>query len=307
MKKFLSIILLFIVVITAFQNCATTNNTSIYQAIPNEDINNNILAAYGQKIYTRESCNQCHTQHLKKQTNQLISLDGLGGKYSNNWLFHYLDQPRMVIYNAKMPAYSKLTKTQLNKTVVSKIAKENHLETNPDKLWENLMEEANTIHKTLDTPEAIKNTEILALIAYLNQIPISNYFKKIIRIEQKQLDKEVSVWDKVSFDKNSILLKTANNEASIELGKRLFSNNCIVCHRQNGAGGIGPNLTDNYWLHGGSKLDIAKTITFGVAGKGMISWKSMLNPDEIGQLTAYVYSLKGTNPENPKEPQGIKE
>ncbi len=305
MKKVLSILILFIIIITAFQNCAIKNNTSIYQAIPNTD--NTILAAYGQKIYTRESCSQCHTQHIKNQTNQLISLDGLGGKYSNNWLFHYLDQPKMVMYDAKMPAYSKLAKKQLNKKTVSKIAEENNLATNPDKLWDTLIDQANVIYNTLKISEPIENTETLALIAYLRQIPTSNYYKKIISIEQKAFDKETSVWDKVSFDKNSTLLKVANNEDSIELGKKLFTINCIACHRQNGAGGIGPNLTDDYWLHGGSKLEIAKTISFGVAGKGMISWKSLFNPEQVGQLTAYVYSLKGTNPENAKQPQGVKE
>jgi cytochrome c oxidase cbb3-type subunit 3 len=95
------------------------------------------------------------------------------------------------------------------------------------------------------------------------------------------------------------------NAAAIAAGKETFATNCVPCHGQQGQGIIGPNLTDNYWLHGNTYADIVNTITNGVPDKGMIAWKATLNPEKIRQVAAYVLSLKGTNPPNPKPPQGV--
>jgi cytochrome c oxidase cbb3-type subunit 3 len=92
--------------------------------------------------------------------------------------------------------------------------------------------------------------------------------------------------------------------AAIEAGKAIFTANCLPCHGAQGEGGIGPNLTDRYWLHGNTYDDMVNTITNGVPDKGMIAWKAMLNPEKIRQAAAFVYSLKGTNPPNPKAAQG---
>ena len=67
---------------------------------------------------------------------------------------------------------------------------------------------------------------------------------------------------------------------------------------------VGPNLTDEYWLHGGNVKDIFKTIKYGVPEKGMKSWKEDFSPKQLAQLTSYIQSLKGTNPPNAKEKQG---
>jgi cytochrome c oxidase cbb3-type subunit 3 len=80
-----------------------------------------------------------------------------------------------------------------------------------------------------------------------------------------------------------------------------------VCHGIQGEGGIGPNLTDEYWLHGGSSADIARTIIYGIPEKGMISWRHQLTPTEVGQIVAYINSIAGTEPEQAKAPQGKKQ
>lgn len=94
------------------------------------------------------------------------------------------------------------------------------------------------------------------------------------------------------------------DQADLSAGMDIFKSKCSPCHGQEGQGGVGPNFTDQYWLHGGDIKDIFKTIKYGVPSKGMISWESQLIPKQIQQVASYVYSLEGTNPPNPKEPQG---
>lgn len=96
------------------------------------------------------------------------------------------------------------------------------------------------------------------------------------------------------------------DQASLALGKSVFKTNCVTCHGQNGEGIAGPNLTDDYWLHGGHYNEIFKTIFNGVEQKGMPVWKKSLKPDDIRAVASYVYTLRGTNPPNPKAPQGEK-
>ncbi|MFD2512485.1 c-type cytochrome [Pontibacter locisalis] len=95
--------------------------------------------------------------------------------------------------------------------------------------------------------------------------------------------------------------------AALESGKSLFNTNCAACHGQEGQGTVGPNLTDEYWLHGGDVNDIFKTIKFGVPAKGMVPWQGKLTKDQILEVSSYILSLQGTNPANAKEPQGEKE
>ncbi|UBM58551.1 c-type cytochrome [Marinilongibacter aquaticus] len=92
--------------------------------------------------------------------------------------------------------------------------------------------------------------------------------------------------------------------AEVAEGKGIFDKNCIACHGALGEGGVGPNLTDKYWLHGGGIKNVFKVITNGVPEKGMISWKDKLNPLQIQKVGSYILSLQGTNPPNAKEPQG---
>lgn len=102
-------------------------------------------------------------------------------------------------------------------------------------------------------------------------------------------------------DENNVLMADA---AGIAEGSKLFKQSCIACHGQNGEGGIGPNLTDEYWIHGGGMNDVYKTIKLGYPDKGMQSWESMMSPVQIKDLASYVKSIKGTKPANAKAPQG---
>lgn len=90
----------------------------------------------------------------------------------------------------------------------------------------------------------------------------------------------------------------------LEAGAAIYKANCAVCHAADGGGGVGPNLTDNYWLHGGDIKDVFSTVKYGVPAKGMISWKDQLNPAQMQNVSSYILTLVGTDPANPKEPQG---
>lgn len=107
------------------------------------------------------------------------------------------------------------------------------------------------------------------------------------------------------IDENTV---TVSAEGSvISAGMAIFNNNCVACHGDKGQGSVGPNLTDEYWLHGGSVNSVFKTVKYGVPEKGMISWEKQLTPKQISEVSNYILSLKGTNPPGAKEPQGEKE
>jgi cytochrome c oxidase cbb3-type subunit III len=97
---------------------------------------------------------------------------------------------------------------------------------------------------------------------------------------------------------------TMADVAGIEDGKKIYGQSCMACHGANGEGGVGPNLTDEYWLHGGSINDVFKTIKFGVPEKGMQAWEKTFSPSQIKNLSSFIKTLKGTNPANAKAPQG---
>ncbi|RRJ88971.1 cbb3-type cytochrome c oxidase N-terminal domain-containing protein [Flavobacterium macacae] len=98
------------------------------------------------------------------------------------------------------------------------------------------------------------------------------------------------------------LLTEAEDMAS---GKKVFETNCIACHRPDGGGSIGPNLTDENWILGGGIKNVFHTITEGGRdGKGMVAWKGTLKPSEIQQVASYVLSLKGTDPKDAKPAEG---
>ncbi|HEY0274218.1 MAG TPA: cbb3-type cytochrome c oxidase N-terminal domain-containing protein [Chitinophaga sp.] len=103
-------------------------------------------------------------------------------------------------------------------------------------------------------------------------------------------------------DENTVKLLTDAND--LAAGKKIFTTTCFACHAADGGGGVGPNLTDNYWLHGGDIQSVFKTIKYGWPDKGMKSWKDDYSPLQIAQIASYVKSLRGSKPAAPKEPQG---
>lgn len=104
----------------------------------------------------------------------------------------------------------------------------------------------------------------------------------------------------------SAMSEPSRDEVVLAQGKDLFMKNCLVCHGPDGGGLIGPNMCDDYWIHGSTFSDSVRTIEEGVLAKGMIAWKTILKPDEIFAVASFIYTLRGTTPAAPKAPEGEK-
>ncbi len=133
---------------------------------------------------------------------------------------------------------------------------------------------------------------------------------------QTQYEKYESSIAKAEIQKKNYLAKMANNvdesnvkfltdDAHLSAGKMIFSANCVSCHGQLGEGLVGPNLTDEYWIHGGDIASIFKTVKYGIPTK-MIAWKDQLLPSQMNEVASYVMSIQGSNPANALPPQGKK-
>ena len=100
------------------------------------------------------------------------------------------------------------------------------------------------------------------------------------------------------------LLAVMDDPSKAAGGGQVFASKCVQCHGSRGEGNIGPNLTDDYWIHGGKLTDIYRTVYEGVPTKGMLAWKKQLGLGDILAVTAYVGTLRGSDPPNAKAPQG---
>ncbi|MCG2460236.1 c-type cytochrome [Flavobacteriaceae bacterium F89] len=149
---------------------------------------------------------------------------------------------------------------------------------------------------------------IIFAVVYLARYHIFNGENQIEEYEQEVAEAQIAIeaYKKTAkdlVDANTVELLT--DAADIKAGEAIFQANCVACHMSDGGGGIGPNLTDDYWILGGGIKNVFHTVSEGGrAGKGMIAWKQSLKPQEIAQVSSYVLSLHGITPANPKAPEG---
>lgn len=123
--------------------------------------------------------------------------------------------------------------------------------------------------------------------------------------KNEEAEKAIAEYRKTAsdnVDENTVTLLT--DAESLGKGKAKFTEVCAACHGDQGQGGIGPNLTDQYWIHGGDVKSVFKTIKYGVLENGMIAWKDEMKASDMQAVTSYILSLQGTNPPGAKEPQG---
>lgn len=149
---------------------------------------------------------------------------------------------------------------------------------------------------------------ILFAVIYLVRFEVFNDYNQAeeyeVAVAEAKL--EIEAWKKTAKDLVDINTVTLLTDASdLKAGQSIFNANCVACHKADGGGGIGPNLTDPNWILGGGIKNVFKTISEGGRdGKGMISWKTELKPAEMAQVASYVLSLQGTTPAEPKAPEG---
>lgn len=125
------------------------------------------------------------------------------------------------------------------------------------------------------------------------------------RIEMVRAEKEKEIYLKNAANKvDETNVKLIEDAGQLAAGKGIFISTCAACHGKAGEGGVGPNLTDDFWLHGGSVKDIFKTIKYGVPEKGMKAWQDDFSPSQIAQVSSFIKTLHGTNPPGAKEKQG---
>lgn len=130
--------------------------------------------------------------------------------------------------------------------------------------------------------------------------PLKEYNTEV----QEASIKKAAFLDKQANKVNENSVAVLTDAASLSVGETIYKQNCIACHGDKGQGSVGPNLTDEHWINGGSIKDIFKVITYGVEAKGMRAWKSDITPGDIQKVASFIKSMKGTNPPGAKAPQG---
>ena len=153
---------------------------------------------------------------------------------------------------------------------------------------------------------------VVIAVIYMGRFLLSDYgytqedeYIAEVQAAEAQQNANVASED-LNIDESNIVALT--EASALGAGKKIYIQNCKVCHGDGGKGmtGSGPNLTDEYWKHGGGAQNVFKTIKYGVIEKGMASWKETLNPKKMQEVTSYILSLAGTNPEGAKAPEGEK-
>ena len=135
-------------------------------------------------------------------------------------------------------------------------------------------------------------------ITGIGETQLEEYHSELAAAEQKYGGGD-------SGSEAEIEIALMSSAEDIAEGEKIYKMNCASCHGQTGEGGVGPNLGDKFWKHGGDFKSIANTIIRGVPEKGMIAWEPILKTKKIVQVTAYIdQKLRNTNPPNGKEPEG---
>ena len=147
---------------------------------------------------------------------------------------------------------------------------------------------------------------VYLLVYHVFQVaPLQNeaYENEVAAAEEAKMARQAAlVATGEAFDESTI--EFSDDPAILASGETIFVRQCAACHREDGGGSIGPNLTDDYWIHGNSIADIYNIVKVGVPDKGMISWEPVLSPEQMRDVSNYIITLKGSNPANPKAPQG---
>ena len=149
---------------------------------------------------------------------------------------------------------------------------------------------------------------IIFAAVYLLRYHVFDGPSQLTEFETEMAEAKAAVEEYKKTAKNLVDVNTVTvltDAADLSAGKVIWDTNCVACHMADGGGGIGPNMTDEYWILGGGIKNIFNTISEGGRdGKGMIAWKQQLKPLEMAQVASYLLTFQGTTPANPKAPEG---
>ena len=236
----------------------------------------------------------------------LIAIEGIVSSM-DNILFQSLDEEGKKRYEAsrtKTPQFTKV-KALYTKLVGKQKAIEEEGEIILDHNYDGIRELDNNLPPWWVYSFYIS---IVFAVVYMVRYHVLNADNQIVEyeIEYAEANAAIEEYKKTAkglVDFNTVELLT--EIADLNAGKKTFESNCVACHKADGGGGIGPNLTDNHWILGGGIKNVFKTISEGGRdGKGMVSWKSELKPLEMAQVASYVLSFQGTTPAEPKPAEG---
>ena len=149
---------------------------------------------------------------------------------------------------------------------------------------------------------------IIFAAVYLIKYHIFNGDNQYTELETEYAEAKIAIENYKKTAKDLVDINTVElltDASDLKAGQTIFEANCVACHKADGGGGIGPNLTDNNWILGGGIKNVFKTISEGGRdGKGMIAWKQLLKPAEMAQVASYVLQFQDTTPAEPKAPEG---
>jgi cytochrome c oxidase cbb3-type subunit III len=134
-------------------------------------------------------------------------------------------------------------------------------------------------------------------VFHLGDLQIAEYEK------ERQAGERIKTAAIAKFESALGTLEPSRDKAVLGQGQQTFLNLCAPCHRPDAGGLVGPNLCDDYWIHGSNYVDTLKVIINGVPEKGMLTWRGVLKPAEIQAVASYVYTVRRTQPPNPKPPE----
>lgn len=149
---------------------------------------------------------------------------------------------------------------------------------------------------------------IVFAVIYMVRYHVLNTDDQFVEYEIEYAEANAAIEEYKKTAKNLVDVNTVElltDASDLNSGQKIFETNCVACHKADGGGGIGPNLTDQHWILGGGIKNVFRTISEGGRdGKGMVSWKSELKPLEMAQVASYVLQFQGTTPAEPKAAEG---
>ncbi|WP_179317045.1 cbb3-type cytochrome c oxidase N-terminal domain-containing protein [Winogradskyella undariae] len=236
----------------------------------------------------------------------LIAIESISGSLKNI-LYQSLDEEEKAVFDANAQKPSKLLvwiQTTYIKLLGVKAIEEEH-EIILDHNYDGIKELDNDL-----PPWWLYGfyVSIVFAIIYLIKYEVFDADNQFDELETEYAQAQIAIDEYKKTAKDLVDFNTVEllTEASdLNSGKKTFETNCVACHKIDGGGGIGPNLTDDHWILGGGIKNVFKTVSEGGRdGKGMIAWKQSLKPAEIAQVASYVLQFQGTTPAEPKAPEG---